>query len=98
VGIARAVLKDAPILVFDEATSSLDSRSEQAVLDAFAGHGAAAHDAGHCAPPVHGHRCGPDPRSARRAHRGGGRHHDLLVENGYYSRLWLAQQRHDVED
>jgi ABC-type multidrug transport system ATPase subunit len=36
VGIARAVLKNAPILVFDEATSSLDSRSEQAVLDAFA--------------------------------------------------------------
>ena len=32
VSIARAVLKDAPILVFDEATSSLDSHSEQAVI------------------------------------------------------------------
>ncbi|MEK9624925.1 MAG: ABC transporter ATP-binding protein/permease, partial [Halieaceae bacterium] len=35
VSIARAVLKDAPILVFDEATSSLDSHSEQAVMSAF---------------------------------------------------------------
>ena len=35
VAIARAVLKDAAILVFDEATSSLDSESERAVMGAF---------------------------------------------------------------
>jgi ATP-binding cassette subfamily B protein len=33
--IARAVLKDAPILLMDEATSALDSESERAVQDAL---------------------------------------------------------------
>ncbi len=32
VAIARAVLKGAPILVYDEATSSLDSITEQVVI------------------------------------------------------------------
>lgn len=35
VSIARAVLKSAPFLIFDEATSSLDSRSEKAILNAL---------------------------------------------------------------
>lgn len=36
IAIARALLKDAPILVLDEATSSLDSKSEQLVQQALA--------------------------------------------------------------
>ncbi|MGD8524745.1 MAG: ABC transporter ATP-binding protein/permease, partial [Thioalkalispiraceae bacterium] len=32
VAIARVILKNAPVLVFDEATSSLDSRSEKSIL------------------------------------------------------------------
>jgi subfamily B ATP-binding cassette protein MsbA len=35
IGIARAVLRDAPLLVLDEATSALDAESEAAVQEAL---------------------------------------------------------------
>jgi ABC-type multidrug transport system fused ATPase/permease subunit len=36
IAIARAILRDAPILILDEPTSGLDAASESAVLDALA--------------------------------------------------------------
>lgn len=95
VAIARAVLKGSPILVFDEATSSLDSRSEQAVLSAFRAL------AGHHTALVIAHRLSTIVDADRIVvlHDGKvveeGTHDDLLVANGYYSRLWAAQQRRD---
>jgi ATP-binding cassette, subfamily B, bacterial PglK len=37
IGIARALYKDATVLVFDEATSALDTATEQSVMEAIAG-------------------------------------------------------------
>lgn len=37
IAIARAILKDAPIILMDEATSALDNESEKMIADAIAG-------------------------------------------------------------
>lgn len=39
IGIARALYKDADVIVFDEATSALDTQTEQAVIEAIDGLG-----------------------------------------------------------
>jgi ABC-type multidrug transport system fused ATPase/permease subunit len=92
VSIARAVLKDAPILVFDEATSSLDSHSEQAVMSAFralAGRHTALVIAHRLSTVVDADRIVVIEHGAVVEE---GTHQDLLAANGQYAELWRIQR------
>jgi len=92
VAIARAILKNPRILVFDEATSSLDSRSEQLILEAL--REAAAHHTS----LVIAHRLSTivdaDHILVMEAGRiiESGVHQALLAHNGVYAKLWALQQ------
>lgn len=93
IAIARVVLKDPCIMIFDEATSSLDSRSERAILTALervstnATTLMIAHrlstivDADEILVMEHGHIMER------------GSHGILLAGDGIYARLWQLQQR-----
>ena len=98
VAIARTILKGAPILLFDEATSSLDSQSEHAILSAFreiaVGHTSI----------VIAHRLSTivdadsiiviqDGRVVEQ-----GNHALLLANNGPYYHLWNTQQKVNSKD
>lgn len=93
VSIARALLKNAPIMVFDEATSSLDSGSERLILDAIKT------IAREHTMLVIAHRLSTivdaeqilvldQGRIVERGH-----HRELLEHNGHYAKLWAVQQR-----
>jgi ABC-type multidrug transport system fused ATPase/permease subunit len=91
IAIARAVLKDAPVLVLDEATSALDSESEKYIQDSLESlmQGKTVIAIAH--------------RLSTIAHldrlivldRGviveDGSHAELLARGGYYARLWSMQ-------
>ena len=64
IAIARAILRDAPVLVLDEATSALDSDSERLVQDALDKLSERSYLAHHRASSIH--------RGARRPHPGAG--------------------------
>ena len=93
VAIARTILKRSPVLVFDEATSSLDSKSEQAILTALRevaeGHTSL----------VIAHRLSTiiDADKIVVLDHGSiveqGSHEALLEQRGYYADLWFAQQK-----
>jgi ATP-binding cassette subfamily B protein len=98
IAMARVVLKGAPILVFDEATSSLDSRSEQAILGslrALAG--------GHTTLSI-AHRLSTivDADLILVMDRGRiverGTHAELIELGGLYAHLWALQQEERTED
>lgn len=93
VAIARTILKRPRILVFDEATSSLDSRTELAIQQTLA-EVAESHTT-----LVIAHRLSTVVDADRILVMAGGRiveqgtHHRLLAQPGVYADLWELQQR-----
>jgi ATP-binding cassette subfamily B protein len=91
VAIARVILKNPHILVFDEATSSLDSHSEQIILSALA------EVANKRTTLVIAHRLSTiaDADIILVLEKGRvieqGKHQELLNQNGLYTRLWNMQ-------
>ena len=92
VAIARVILKAPPILVFDEATSSLDSRSEGAILRAL---NAVARRTTTLA-IAHRLSTVADADEILVMERGRirerGRHDQLLAADGLYAHMWQLQQ------
>jgi len=92
VAIARAILKRPRILVFDEATSSLDSHSEQSILEALR------EVAAHHTTLAIAHRLSTitdaDDILVMDAGRivEQGTHQQLLVRAGFYANMWALQQ------
>jgi ABC-type transport system involved in Fe-S cluster assembly fused permease/ATPase subunit len=92
VAIARTILKNPAILVFDEATSSLDSHSEQAILKAIKD---VAKD--HTSLVI-AHRLSTivDADNIIVLHKGEiieqGDHQTLLSKQGHYANMWQLQQ------
>ena len=67
--IARAILASPQILILDEATSNLDTESEQLIQASMADAARGPHDVRHRAPPVDDSPRGSDPADGRRPHR-----------------------------
>ncbi len=98
IAVARAVLKNPPILIFDEATSALDSYSEHAIqqeLDRLSKNRTTLVIAHRLSTIVAADEILVLERG-RIVERGN--HSELLRRNGLYARLWLLQQRIDQQE
>lgn len=95
VAIARTMLKRPSILVFDEATSSLDSRTEQGILEAMRDV-----SRGHTSLVI-AHRLSTIIDADRIVVLEQGRivesgtHSSLLADNGMYAQMWHIQQQEE---
>lgn len=93
IAIARVILKGAPVLIFDEATSSLDSRSERTILEALT------KVAVNHTTLVIAHRLSTiiDADQILVLDEGRiieqGNHQQLLAEDGLYAKMWALQQQ-----
>lgn len=98
IAIARVILKNPRILVFDEATSSLDSHSEQLILESLK-QVAEKHTT-----LVIAHRLSTiiDADNIIVLDKGTvveqGTHQQLLDQNGLYAHLWQLQQEEEKEE
>lgn len=97
IAIARAILKQPKILIFDEATSSLDSQSEQTILDALSD------VASDHTTLVIAHRLSTivDADEILVMEQGHiierGSHHSLIEQDGRYAEMWTLQQEEREE-
>ncbi|MCW8107890.1 ABC transporter ATP-binding protein/permease [Alteromonas ponticola] len=91
IAIARVLLKNPPFLLFDEATSSLDTHSEKRVMEAIN------QVAQNASTLIIAHRLSTivDADRIIVLHQGEiveqGTHSQLLINNGRYAKLWQAQ-------
>ncbi|MEP1217487.1 MAG: ABC transporter ATP-binding protein/permease [Marinobacter sp.] len=98
VAIARVILKNPPVLILDEATSSLDSLSEQAIL------GALKEVSRQRTSLVIAHRLSTTRDADTILVMDGGRivesgnHSALLALGGHYAHLWAQQHRSGDDD
>ncbi|GGC90253.1 ABCB family ABC transporter ATP-binding protein/permease [Halopseudomonas salina] len=98
IAIARVLLKDPPILILDEATSSLDTHAERLILDALnlvSRKRTTLAIAHRLSTIVHAERILVLDQGQVVEQ---GSHAQLLAAQGAYARLWADQQRESVED